>query len=402
MKSTVTRYLLPTLICSLLLPAISTAADDIPMGSAKTKDMTGIKVGALEVHPYLTIREAYTDNVYLAPADTRDDFITTIMPGLQLQLPYRRHTFLLGTNASINRYSQYNDENTTDWGTNVAGDLNFGSRLNLKLSDGYVSGHEPRSQNATTSIEKYKNNNASGSFTYIMADISKVQLDYSNAYWKFKNSDFRTRDENQVSLYLYYRVLAKTSVFGEYEFKNVKFSNDSTGNLDNNVNSGLLGVTWELSSRSKGTVKGGYLYKQFDAESNGTLHDFTASADIAHSFSDYDSVKLVGARTVNESSLLGTRYSVGTGLNGEYTHRFMERLSTTAKASYNYEKFSDIAPGESLLRKDGTFQAGATVQYAFRRWLDSSLEYYYRKKDSNINTYDSVENNISLTLKAFF
>jgi len=394
-------------ICKLLLagflmfPALCLAADEAPIGSAKSKEMTGLRLGALEIHPFLTLRETYSDNIYLTTNDRKHDFISTIMPGLQLQLPFRRHMVTVGGSATINRYAKYNSENTEDWTAYGAGDLNFGSRINLKLSDTYIAGHEPRSQSATTSLEKYRNNTASGSLTYVMADISKLQIDYANNYWKYSNSDFRSRVENQAALYLYYRVMAKTSLFGEYELKNVNFTSNVMG-LDNKVHNGLLGLTWELSSRSKGTIKGGYLYKEFDQKANGNFSTFAASVDVSHYFSDYDSIKLSSARVVNESSLQGTRYSISTGINGEYTHRFLDRLSTSLKGSYSGENFSNTAPGDLQLRKDTVVQFGASVQYAFRKWLDCSLDYYWRSKNSNINYYDSTENNISLALKAFF
>jgi len=360
-------------------------------------------MGPVEVHPFLSLQETYSDNIFLVPSDKKHDFITTVMPGVQFKLPIRRHALYLTGTATINRYADYSSENTSDWNLSGAGDFNFGSRINLKLSDNYLAGHEPRSQSALSDIEKFKNNNASASLTYILADISKLQLDYTNDYWKFNNSRFRSRDENIVSAYAYYRVMPKTSLFTEYEFKDVYFTDKvDTTNLDNNVHSALLGVNWELSVRSKGTVKGGYLYKVFDDPALKSLSNFAASVNISHHFSDYNSINLLGARTVNESSLQGTRYSISTGLSGEFIHKFNDRFSTGLKASYSDEVFSDIAPGDTVKRSDQVVLAGAKVMYSFRKWLESTLEYYRRQKDSNINSYDSTENNISLTVKAFF
>ncbi|MFA7062332.1 MAG: outer membrane beta-barrel protein [Pedobacter sp.] len=383
------------------LPKPCSAALDLPPGVSKNQDAPVIKLGPVEVHPYLSLRETYSDNIYLTPDNKEHDFITSINPGLFLQLPFRRHVVSLGGSTTLNRYAINSSENTTDWSLYGAGDFYFGSRFNLKVSDNYTNSHEPRSQSSTSEIERYQNNTAATSLTYVLADISKVQLDYSRTYLKYRTYGFRSRNEDLVSAYLYYRILPRTSAFVEYEFKNVGFM-DSTSTLDNNVHSGLLGVTWELSERSKGTIKGGYLVKNFDLQSQGSIDDFTASLDISHYFSDYNFMKLAGARTVNESSLQGTRYSVSTGINGEFTHRFLDRISSTIKASYIEERFSDIVPGDLQIRKDRVVQVGAALQYNFRRWLESSLEYYWRNKDSNIDIYDSTENNISLTIKVSF
>ena len=385
---------------------LSFAADEAPFGVSKSQDAPVIQLGPVEVHPFISLQETYSDNIYLAPVIKNQDLITTLAPGVQFKMPIRRHALFLTGTMTIKRYADYSSENNTDWSLSGAGDFNFGSRINLKLSDSYLAGHEPRSQSplsAVSDLEKFTNNNASASLTYILADISKLQLDYGNDYWKFTNSPFRSRDENLVSAYAYYRVMPKTSLFAEYDFKNVFFSEKGSGkDLDNNVHSALLGVTWELSAQSKGTVKGGYLYKAFDDTAQKDFSTFAASADVSHHFSDYNSVKLVGARAVNESSLLGTRYSVSTGLTGEFTHKFNDRLSASLKASFSDELFSNIVLPDTVKRSDQVALVGVKAMYSFRRWLDTSLEYYRRQKDSNIATYDSTENNISLTVKAFF
>lgn len=385
---------------------LSSAADEAPFGVSKSQDAPVIQWGPVEVHPFVSLQETYSDNIFLAPKTKNQDFITTLAPGVQFKMPIRRHALFLTGTTTINRYADYTSENNTDWNLSGAGDFNFGSRINLKLSDSYRAGHEPRSQSALSAMsdmEKFKNNSATASLTYNLADISKLQLDYGNDYWNFKNSPFRSRNENAVSAYAYYRVMPKTSVFAEYDFKNVYFTEKGVGkDLDNNVHSALLGVTWELTEQSKGTVKGGYLYKAFDDTLQKDYSTFAASVDVSHHFSDYNAVKLIGARTVNESSLLGTRYSVSTGLTGEFTHKFNDRISASLKASFSDELFSNIVLPDTVKRSDQVALVGAKAVYSFRRWLDTSLEYYWRQKDSNINTYDSTENNISLTVRAFF
>lgn len=376
------------------------AIPDIP-GVLKNQDAPVLKLGPVEAHPYLSLRETYSDNIYLTPDNKKHDFITSINPGLFLQIPFGRNVVSIGGDTIVNMYAINSSENRTDWTFYGTGDFYFGSRFNLKVSDNYTDGHETRSQSSTNDVDRFQDNIALASMTYILANVSKVQLDYSRTYLKYKINGFRSRNEDLASAYLYYRILPKTSAFVEYEFKNVSFMENASV-LDNNVQSGLLGVTWELSERSKGTIKGGYLFKNFDHQSQGSVDDFAASVDISHYFSDNNFIKLFGARTVNESSLQDTRYSVSTGVDGEFTHRFLDRLSATAKGSYSKERFSDIAPGDLVIRKDEIILAGASLQYTFRRWLESSLEYYWRKKNSNINTFDSTENNVSLTINVFF
>jgi uncharacterized protein (PEP-CTERM system associated) len=138
--------------------------------------------------------------------------------------------------------------------------------------------------------------------------------------------------------------------------------------------------------------------KNFDLSSQGSLKTWTASIDVNHEFSDYSSLRLVGKRVVNESSLLGTRFFITTGLYGEFTYRFLDRLAGVVKGSYAEDRYSDTVPGETAVRKDKTLLAGGGVRYFFRRWLRLDLDYNYRKRDSNIDIFDYTENSVILTL----
>ncbi len=390
----------------LFLPVLASAAEiapaaelEKPLGSRR--EAGALRLGPVEVHPSLSVKEVYSDNIFSTRDDREHDFIMVVTPGIYLQLPVRNHTFSLAANTTLTRYSKFSSENTEDYFVNGTANFMFGSQVNLKLADTFIKGHEPRGSSSSGIIEKYDNNTAAASLTYLLADVSKVQLDYSRTDLDFKTSTFRTRSEDLISAYLYYRLMPKTSAFIQYNFKNVRFD-DRTIDLDNTMQSGLLGLSWEITGKSKGSIAAGYLRKDFDAASKGDLKTWTASADITHNFSDYTSLKLLGKREVNEASLLGTRYYVTTGLYGEVTHRFLQRLAAVVKASYGQDKYSDIIPGDTMLRKDNTLTAGMGLRYIMRRWLEFVLEYNYRNKDSNIDIYSAKENTVSLMLNASF
>jgi len=389
---------------NILVKIAENSAVDVSPTRVSKKVLDGPKMfGSVAVHPYITVTERYSDNIYLATKNKQHDSITTIVPAIQLVLPIRRHTLTLTGTVTINKYADKVTEDTTNWVVNGAGDFNFGSRVNLKISDSYQDNHEPRSQSATSAMERFKNNKASASLSSVLGDDSKFQLDYSNDNSKFKNSGFRNRDTNTAAAYAYYRIMPKTAVFAEYELTNVYYPDKSNGmNLDNQSHSVLLGVYWTLSAKSKGTVKSGYQYKKYDDSSQASSKGNVTSVDITHNFSGYNSVTLVGSRSINETSLLGTRYSVTTSVNSGFTHKFNDRLSSGLTVSLSNEEFSDVAPGDTVKRNDKVLQIGSNVRYSFRRWLDSSLTYSWREKDSNNDLYDSIENNVSATLNASF
>ncbi len=360
-----------------------------------------LRLGPMAIHPYLTVKEARSDNIYAVPEGKSHDFITYFVPGLYLELPVKAHTLSLNANMTNTRYAKFSSEDTDDYFVDGKGNFNFGSLFNVKLSEDYTKSHEPRTSSANGLLEKFQNNAATASLTYLLADVSKVRLDYSRNMWKYRTEGFRNRDEDLLSAYIYYRILPKTSAFVEYDFKNESFI-DKTNGLDNKVQSGFFGLFWEASAKSNVTIKGGYLMKDFNLSSQGSVNTWTASVDANYYFSDFTSLKLVAKRDVNEAAILGTRYYVTTGLSGELTHRFLERLSAVASAGYWVDKYSDTVAGDAVARRDKSAYTGFGLRYFMLRWLEADLDYNNTNKISNISLSHFSENRETLALKAAF
>jgi polysaccharide biosynthesis protein VpsM len=368
----------------------------------------GMNYGSLQFDPYVSLRETLTDNVFSTPDDRRHDLISALTPGIRLIYPFRTHRIDLDYHAVLTRYKTYSSERTDDHFVNGAVDLKFGSHVGLKLSDVYMKNHEPRSSSSTGYIVKYTNNTARASLAYQLADRSKVQVDLGQASWDFEGdaNAFRDRREGLFSGYFYYRFQPKTSAFVEVDRKKASYSTASVPALDNTMDSFLLGIKWEMTRRSEGTVKLGRTRKDFD---DGAVEDYsswTGSMDIKHRFDESNSVKVTGLREINEANLQGTYYFVTTGAALEVTHKFGYRLSGIAAGSYGTDKYSnavyDPSDGTFKDRKDNTTLFGLGLKYLIREWLEAGVDYLYRTRDSNINANDYSEHRYSVTVSAAF
>lgn len=356
-----------------------------------------LRYGMLEIHPFVSVKETYNDNIFAVAKDTTSDWVNTITPGIKLVLPVRRHLLSAEYSAVITSFSKYNSEDTTDQNARFLADFKLGSLLGLTFSDTYAKGHEPRVSSTSGQIEKFERNAPSVTATYQLADRSKIQLDYTRTSWNFMLSEYRSRNEDLASAYLYYRFMPKTSAFIEYDWKNISYDQKVNG-LDSQVNSGFLGLTWEMTASTRGTVKGGYLSKRFDAADKDDVATWGASADISHAFSDYSLLKINAAREVNESSALGTRYYITTGAFAEYTHKLTYKISAVARASYGVDDYSNAIAPDTVSRYDKTLLGGVGLKYQMRDWMEFTLDYNYRNRSSNIPVNDLKENAVSLTV----
>src|SRR3972149_3504348 len=95
------------ILCASLFSAFSFLIVDLATAAGN------IHAGPLKIHPYITVDEKYDTNIYSAPSDREDDFITSLKPGLRLELPIRRHALLLDYNVTDTNYGEHDGEDIT-------------------------------------------------------------------------------------------------------------------------------------------------------------------------------------------------------------------------------------------------------------------------------------------------
>jgi len=384
------KLVLSVSISLLVIPSLALGEQKLHLG-----------LFTMELQPYVSVSEKYTDNVYSVSANEDSDYITTFNPGLSVKIPVRRHLLYFDYNAVVNRHDDHDKEDTTDNNHFALQDFKIGDRFGLTLTEAYNKGHEPRGSSATGFIERFETKTFSGSASYALMDVSKVQIDYWTKDWSFENSanDFRERQEDQASFYIYYKFLPKTSLFAEYDHRTIDYDRVVSLDLDSDADSALIGLKWDISERSTGTVKGGYTWKDYDSAATEDYDTWTASVNISHEFDRYNHISLLGERTINETNLTANiRHFVTTGAAVEFKHRFLERLAASVRGSYGRDLFSDKG-SFAKVREDDTVSAGLGFEYEMRRWLAFLINYNYRERDSNINSNDYSENSVMLTAR---
>lgn len=361
-----------------------------------------IRVGPVEVHPFISVMETYDDNVFATANDTKSDWITTTTPGIQLLMPFRTHKFSAEYRAVINNYIDYTSEDTVDHHAAAAAEFSFASRYGLKLRNVYTKGHVSRNSSAIGEVEKFDRNDATGAVSYKFADRVEGQVEYTRTYLHYdKDYDsFRNRNEDLIATSLFYRFLPKTSVFAEFDFHNFDYTDQINGNnLNNKVYSPLIGLRWDMTERTTGTVKGGYLQKEFADPSKKDISTWSAFADLTHAFSERASIKIFALRDVNESNLQGTNYYVTTEGYAAFTYKLLYNVSAIARASYGEDDYTNTAALQNRVeRYDKRALGGVGLRYQMRSWLEFALDYNHLNRDSNIDANDMTENTASLSV----
>lgn len=399
--------------------APSLMADVAPLGTQGVGPGKGnIKIGPVEVHPYLGLTETYSDNVYrnFGNRSSESDFITTLSPGIQFLMPLQRHSIQLGYQADVNWFARNSGTNYTNQKGGGAINLDFVGGLTFNLSDYYSDAHIPRKakdgNNSSTDPFRdlpYTINDFNAMAKYRFIDRWAVEGRYNNYDYAYKNS-FDNQGDYKRDTYggsLYYRFTPKIDAVLDYNYGTIQYKNNNT--FSNSIQSAYLGLTFDPSSKLRGYGKLGWAKKDYDinvAGRNNSFSAFSSLIDLTYTLSRYDDFSFKANRVILEDVDTNTAYT-DTDISLFYKHilAWNEKVSLNANVGYGTAKFeadtTDI-DGSVKTRDDKRYFGGVGIGYALQRWLNLGLNYRYTNNDSNFLNYNYKENRVWVSAVAAF
>ncbi|MCF8111905.1 MAG: outer membrane beta-barrel protein [Desulfobacteraceae bacterium] len=400
--------------------------DQEPEGREIGADIFGREGGYF--HPFLFLEGKYTDNLYYTRRGKEDDFITSAAPGIWVAVPANREQLLeIATsptspgglqvsrikpqsNRRMQSYFLYSPK-FVDYANNSEHDhvshraeglfqYNFDMGLSLDVIDLFNNEHIINN-NAAERLDEYYDNLANVLLTYSPSDRLKLRLDLSNYWLEYQDraNEFRNRTDNSVAAYIFYRILPKTSVFGEYAFSDIKY--DEFDYFDSKEHRYYAGVDWEITAKSRGRVKAGYMEKKFDSSSLGDESGFSAEVQVQHNFNPKREASLTAYHRYTESSMATSYTVLTTGVNFALMQRFTPKWSLAVQALYYNDDYQgDLTlNGVTKEREDDTFRVGPELIFEPRDWLEIDLGYYFSKRESNFDMFEFENNTIYLSIE---
>ncbi len=408
---------------------VSQAIEDKPIGSVKerpTEAVFGSRGGF--IHPFLSITEYYTDNVFYSNDDKKGDFITLISPGIWLTVPhvyekllqidtsnispggfslsrykpetFKRYQTYLFYNADIERFSKHSSENAVNHKAEGLFQYNLRGGLSIELLDQFITSHDNRGTGISFKLDKFKSNLANLIISYNVSDRFKLRVDYSNFLVNYNASrnNFRDRNDNAFSGYIFYKFQPKTSLFLEYEFLGIQYREDTA--LNSKEHHYFGGIQWDITAKSKGSIKAGYGVKDFDDPGGENSNDFIMEAQIDHKFTPKTSLVLKASRRTNETNISTSDYVLSNAIELEYLQRITGKITGNIKLAYTNDRYhGDLTIGsETKVLEDNYYTGAFAFQYKFKEWIYLDLGYMYTRRDSNFSDFDYTSNIVFLRI----
>jgi len=365
------------------------------------------------IHPYLSIGETFTDNLFNEDSNRKSDFITRIIPGIWLARPASRFQPIslntintapggleltrfrdkgpgrfqafAGYQADVLLHKRFDEEDRVNHKAQALLSYNFRGGLGIEVLNVYEMNSDPYSTGDSTELDKFRSNLLNAVITYDIGPKTSVEAEYgfySLNYSSDRNS-FRERDDHRFSGRAFYRFMPRTSLILEYNYIDINYDQNLLS--DSNEHQILGGIQWEQTAKSRWRFLAGYSMKDFDQPGIGEASNLLAEVQFNHRFTPKSFMQVQFSRRTNESETVGVDYILSHRLYLRYYQRILPNLL----ASLNFYYRESDYRGES--RKDDYFGAGFDLSYMLTRWLTLAGGYEFAQRDSNVSgrDYDS-------------
>jgi hypothetical protein len=394
--------------------------------------------------PRFSLTEEYTSNVFLTSTNEKEDFITTISPGITFKAtesPQDKFGLDLSYDLGLVYYARNSEQDYVSHTGTLNTWYSWGQRWTVRLWEAYTRSQEPVEGviAAQTSPGVYYPGSQSGRFTYERNTLApsliyqfgredSLELNYRNDYYNTENpvgDDSLGHSVNPRLTYWFdvrngitldytfitvdyelapdlnfghrsrarytYRFNPQTAIFADYIYDNVDY--DSPG-INYFVNNPSAGITHVFTPTLNGRFQLGYFWR--NPESGETVKGPTVDAGITQRMQkltlDFTVQGGYAYDFFGAESLGFMKYYRGiASINYQFTQRFFSSLTGTLE----WDEFPDEGD-----RKDLWARAGADLSYRPWRWLTVSLGGSYGQRDSNVDAVDYEEWRASLRLTA--
>lgn len=374
----------------------------------------GLKIGRVEVNPFLGVGEVYTDNVFRRDTRRKSDFLTAIAPGVQAYLPFGvRHSLLLDYRAAQFLYAKFTENNALAQNGLGLLTLNFPGGLNINLQGGHVEGFDPRGSEVDSrqpDITKWRGDNIRTRVDFTGANMGiSVSVFYGQLHFT-NNDQARPRDRKRVSGNLNVFVPTRFGFSPSLGIGVATVNYDDNNQLDSFNYSVFGGFTLASNRKLTGDLFAGITILNFDRapESDPAQVQELESEGLNTGAKQSKALFMRGRLTWRPTSRLGIQIRPFSSIAQAAvldTSTFRQTgFSLTARQTFNKRLYAqgafryandDFEGG----RTDNRFRWRMGLGYRTVKWLGFRLDYIFSKRSSTESDFEFYSNTIMFTVQ---
>ena len=405
-----------------MTPIFPFTGPSVPLGSARLKPIfpeEGLKIGPVQIHPFLGISEVFTDNAFRTNSARETDFITVIAPGIQARLPFgEQHQFVAHYNATRLFYVRFpgNDALVQDaWGRF---NLNFPGGVAIDLQGGHTEGFIPRGNELDIQqpeISKWNTNTFFGQAEYF-TNLIGTRLRVRSTRWNFVNNGLGPtldRLTNAASVTFFGAVTPKTFLLLNLGLLDQIY--DQNKQLDSLSLIVTTGIRVRATAKTTGEIRFGYQVLNFDRAPLATSPGPGLSVggnkqEIFRVFGRFNwqpwsrlLINVQPFRTIQQAAVFDSSVFTQTGVALGAKQTIGTRTFLNGNFRFSSDDFDSpvTVNGVTESRQDTRFTLGGGLEYRTIKWLGLRMDYFFQQRSSTVEQFGFFANTIMLSIQGF-
>lgn len=364
-----------------------------------------IKMGAVEVHPRVSIAEEYESNIFWKPSDEKEDWMTILTPGIRFDLPFngKRHLFSLDYYADIVWFNEFSSQDYQNHYVTGLLDFNF-PEWTFDIKDRFLPQTSDRADTEFTERVKRKDNRFTGLFGKEFSKFG-LELGYENYWIDYSDSDLRGLDrmDNIGTVTGYVQILPKTKALLEYNYADISYDIDDLRS-DGDYNQIRVGLRGSPTEKMTLIGKVGYQMRDYDSSGEPDWNHAAAYLDLVERFTERLQLHLNYALTAEESTYSINNFYQRNRIDGGIRYRIFRKFTVYPGAFYAVHDYPETTTegDQTKEREDDLWGASVGVRYDIKDWLFADLNYTYAERDSNLDVWGYKDNTVLLRVTGEF
>ncbi len=376
----------------LLIPAAANAQQNL-------------KIGNMEVNPFISSQESYDSNIYLTKANVKGSSINRSALGFGLVEKIGSRLDLAGGySMEILNYSRAsNINNATHHNANFSATAKLPKEMTVAVNDNYKQTTDQANSETTARAARIENT-AAVKYNAPLRGKFGFAIALQNVYNNYLAGSFAMLDraENQAGVDLTYQWQPKTKVVASYRYGALNYENSNVNDATyNNMDLGLVG---NIAPKVEGTVSVGMQARNYKNDKSTAKNDITTmgySAQAIWKAMERTDVTIYGKRANIESSYVNSRFYTSTMLNVGAT-RQINKVKLGLNLGYEGVAYPEKTTLTSPKRLDENTSVGITAVYNIQKWLTTDAGFTYKNRNSNEKANEYNDKVFSLGIKATF
>ena len=346
----------------------------------------------LTLSPSLTVSEEYNDNVLLTPTNRQGDFVTSVSPGLRLEL--REHPWTVTAAGSLRgeyyaSQSELNSSTDNRQGS-LAVEFRPTPRLTASLTDTYVRSLDPGEVDPETGIITGRfastKNTVTPAVRYQLTPLTHLRFHYAFGSLRSDSPLANESDTHELGLLVQHQFTPRTA--GTLRYTASRFQAEDRPARDAHLPA--VGFTHALSPTIRVSADAGPLFRERPDGSTETTP---------------------GGRLQYEQEFARGRFALAydrsarvAGVTGEVST--VQGLTAAVTFSATRDVTVALESGVRATESDDTtedfrvYTAGIRLDYRILQWLSVNGGYRYYRQDDRAGPLDLDRNVVFLGLTA--